>query len=59
MSPRGPGDYLALHNVACVYATPAKRDPQRAAEFDALALEVLRRGVELGEESRNGPDARG
>jgi len=43
----GAGDYLNLHNVACIYAELALIDKKRAAEFGDLSLVLLRRDVEL------------
>jgi Flp pilus assembly protein TadD len=54
----GGGDYLLLHNVACVYAKLSERDPARAREFQELALVYLRREVELWRRDRTGPDPR-
>jgi tetratricopeptide (TPR) repeat protein len=54
----GGGDYLLLHNVACVYGKLSARDPKRAREFQDLALVYLRREVELWRRDRTGPDPR-
>ncbi|MCI0462296.1 MAG: tetratricopeptide repeat protein [Gemmataceae bacterium] len=51
------GDYLTLHNIACVYGKLSENDPQRAREFQDLALVYLRREVELWRRDRSGPDA--
>jgi serine/threonine protein kinase/Flp pilus assembly protein TadD len=52
----GGGDYLILHNIACVYGKLSQSDPQRAREFEDLALVYLRREVELWRRTRTGPD---
>ncbi len=43
----GAGDYLVLHNIACVYATLAQTDKDRATEYEDLAVDHVRRAVEL------------
>jgi Flp pilus assembly protein TadD len=52
----GAGDYLVLHNVACVYAKLAQTDGDHAAEYEDLAIENLRRAVELWRRGGTGPD---
>ncbi len=66
----GPGDYLVLHNVVCVYAKLAEKYAllarkdaklsetyaQRARECEELALDLMRREVELWRRERRGPD---
>ena len=54
----GAGDYLVLHNVACIYAKLSGKDPKRARELQDMALDVMRREVELWERDRRGPDPR-
>jgi hypothetical protein len=39
----GAGDYLILHNVACIHAELSRQDPKS----EDLALDVLQRAVEL------------
>jgi serine/threonine protein kinase/lipoprotein NlpI len=51
-----PGDYLLLHNVACVYGKLSERDPKRQREYEDLALTYLRREVELWQKDRSGPN---
>jgi tetratricopeptide (TPR) repeat protein/predicted Ser/Thr protein kinase len=53
----GGGDYLILHNVACIYAKLAQTDAQRTVEYEDLALDHLRRGVELWRKGGTGPSA--
>jgi tRNA A-37 threonylcarbamoyl transferase component Bud32/predicted Zn-dependent protease len=43
----GGGDYGVLHNVATVYAALAVGDPARQAEHEDMAIDSLRRAVEL------------
>ena len=43
----GGGKYLVIHNIACVYAKLAQTDTARAAEYEDLAVDHLRRAVEL------------
>jgi serine/threonine protein kinase/tetratricopeptide (TPR) repeat protein len=57
-----PGDFMLLHNVACVYGKLAEKayksnDPKRAREYEDVALVLLRREVELWERDRSGMDA--
>jgi Flp pilus assembly protein TadD len=52
----GGGDYLILHNIACVYGKLSQTDPPRAREFQDLALVFLAREVELWRRDRSGPD---
>jgi serine/threonine protein kinase/Tfp pilus assembly protein PilF len=52
----GSGDYLVLHNVACAYARLSQTDSDRAAEYEDLALDQLRRAVELWKRAGKGPD---
>jgi tetratricopeptide (TPR) repeat protein len=52
----GAGDFLILHNSACVYAKLSEVEPKRAAEFEDLALDHLRRAVELWKRDRTGPN---
>lgn len=54
----GAGDYLILHNVACIFAELATRSPDRAADYEQSALDVLSRGIQLWQKGdRSGPDA--
>ncbi len=52
----GSGDYLVLHNVACVYGKLSEKAPKRAREYEDLALACLYREVELWRRERKGPD---
>lgn len=49
-------DYLILHNVACVFAKLSEVEPERAREFEDLALDYLARAVELWRRDRTGPN---
>jgi Flp pilus assembly protein TadD len=50
------GDFLILHNVACVFAKLSDTDSANAREFEDLALDNLRRAVELWKRDRSGPN---
>src|SRR5262249_27461975 len=52
----GAGDYLILHNVACVYAKLAQSDRPGAKEYEDLAIDYLGRAVELWRRDPSGPD---
>jgi tetratricopeptide (TPR) repeat protein len=52
----GSGDYLVLHNIACIYGKLSEKEPQRAREYEDLALACLYREVELWRKDRKGPD---
>jgi tetratricopeptide (TPR) repeat protein len=52
----GAGDFLILHNAACVYAKLSEVEPKRATEFEDLALDHLRRAVDLWKRDRTGPN---
>jgi serine/threonine protein kinase/Flp pilus assembly protein TadD len=54
----GAGDYLILHNVACIYAELAAASPDKAAAYERSALDILERGLQLWKKgNRTGPDA--
>lgn len=54
----GAGDYLILHNVACIYAELAARSPARGPDYEQAALDVLSRGLRLWQQgNRSGPNA--
>jgi lipoprotein NlpI/tRNA A-37 threonylcarbamoyl transferase component Bud32 len=52
----GSTDYLALHNIACVYGKLSEKLPARAREYQDLALTCLQREVELWLKDRRGPN---
>jgi tetratricopeptide (TPR) repeat protein len=52
----GAGDYLILHNVACIHAALSQADARRAAEHQDRAVAVLQRAVELWKLGGAGPD---
>jgi tetratricopeptide (TPR) repeat protein/tRNA A-37 threonylcarbamoyl transferase component Bud32 len=52
----GAGDYLVLHNVACAYARLSQTDTDRAVEYEDLAIDQLRRAVELWQRGGTGPN---
>jgi Flp pilus assembly protein TadD len=43
----GAGDYLVLHNTACIYAELSEADSKRLQEYQDLALDELGRAIEL------------
>jgi tetratricopeptide (TPR) repeat protein/tRNA A-37 threonylcarbamoyl transferase component Bud32 len=43
----GGGDYGILHNVACIYAALARSDAVRRKDYEGLAIDALRRALEL------------
>jgi tetratricopeptide (TPR) repeat protein len=45
----GAGDYLVLHNVACIYGRLSRDDAARATDYQDTAVALLRRAVELWE----------
>ncbi len=52
----GAGDYLVLHNVACIFATLSDKEPAQK-EFQDLALDQLYRAVDLWKKGgKTGPD---
>ncbi len=54
----GAGDYLILHNVACIYAELAAASPDKAEGYEQSALDILERGLALWQKgNRSGPDA--
>lgn len=53
---QGGGDYLVLHNIACVYAKLAQTDSEHAREYEGLGLDHLHRAVELWRKSPSGPN---
>ncbi len=52
----GADDYLAVHNVACIYAELSRADSGRATEHLNVAMRLLRRAVELRGGGTAGPD---
>jgi tetratricopeptide (TPR) repeat protein len=52
----GGGDYLILHDVACIYATISDADLARQSEYEDLAIAMLRRALELWRSGTSGPD---
>ena len=54
----GAGDYLILHNVACIYAELAVGTPDKAEGYEQSALDILERGLALWQKgNRFGPNA--
>jgi len=57
-----PGDFMQLHNAACVYGKLAEKayrsnDKKRAREYEDAALVIRRREVELWARDRSGLNA--
>ncbi len=53
----GAGDYLVLHNVACVYGALSKMELPRAKEHQDTTLDHLRRAVDLWKKGdKKGPN---
>jgi tetratricopeptide (TPR) repeat protein/tRNA A-37 threonylcarbamoyl transferase component Bud32 len=50
----GAGDYLILHNVACIFAALSEANPQRATEYQDMAVALLQQAVELWRRSGTG-----
>ncbi len=46
----GGGDYVVVHNVACIFAVLGDTEPPRTKEFHDLVFEQLRRALALWEE---------
>jgi tetratricopeptide (TPR) repeat protein len=44
---QGGGDYLTLHNVACIYARLYRNTPSASPAYQDLAVELLGRDLEL------------
>ena len=52
----GPGDFLILHNVACIFAKLSEGEPDRRREYEDMTIDYLRRAVELWKRDRSGPN---
>jgi tetratricopeptide (TPR) repeat protein len=52
----GSGDYLALHNLACIYAELSKTDKGQAKEYQDMAIALLRRAITLWRRGGTGPN---
>jgi tetratricopeptide (TPR) repeat protein len=52
----GAGDYLILHNVACIHAILSQADNGRTTEHQDQAVAVLQRAVELWKRGGKGPN---
>jgi tetratricopeptide (TPR) repeat protein/tRNA A-37 threonylcarbamoyl transferase component Bud32 len=52
----GEGDYLILHNVACIYARLSQADDGRSTEHLDMTMALLQRAVELWKRKAAGPD---
>lgn len=53
----GAGNYLVLHNVACIYGELSRTVIECREEYENLALAALEREVSLSREAQGGPDA--
>ena len=54
----GGGDYLILHNIACIYARLSRSDKKRETAYQDLTIDLLRRAVDLWGRREAGPDER-
>jgi Flp pilus assembly protein TadD len=53
----GSGDYLVLHNIACIYGALSLTDPARTKQHQDITLEYLQRAVEFWKKgNKSGPD---
>ncbi|HKB40000.1 MAG TPA: protein kinase [Gemmataceae bacterium] len=52
----GAGDYLALHNLACIYAELSRTDKAQRKEHEDVAIALLVRAVELWRRGGLGPN---
>jgi Flp pilus assembly protein TadD len=52
----GAGDYLALHNLACIYAELAKSDRGQTKQHEDAAIALVQRAVELWRRGGSGPN---
>jgi hypothetical protein len=46
----GGGDYIVIHNTACIFAVLADNEPSLAKEYRDLLFEQLRRALERWED---------
>ena len=52
----GSGDYVVLHNVACIYGALSSTDPTRSQEYQEMAIDQLQQAVDLWKKgNRMGP----
>jgi Flp pilus assembly protein TadD len=52
----GYGDYLALHNLACIYAELSLADRGQEKQYQDTAIALLQRAVELWRRGGTGPN---
>jgi tetratricopeptide (TPR) repeat protein/tRNA A-37 threonylcarbamoyl transferase component Bud32 len=52
----GAGDYLMLHNTACVYAELSRSEKDQKKQHEDVAIALLQRAVELWRRDGVGPD---
>lgn len=52
----GAGDYLALHNFACIYAELSLADRSQTKQHQDVAIALLRRAVEVWRRGGAGPN---
>jgi tetratricopeptide (TPR) repeat protein len=48
-------NYLILHNVACIYAVLSQVEPGQAKQHQGMAMDLLRRAVDLSRRAGEGP----
>jgi tetratricopeptide (TPR) repeat protein/tRNA A-37 threonylcarbamoyl transferase component Bud32 len=51
-------DYRILHNVACAYSKLSELEKERQATYEDMAIDQLRRGIELWKLQKTGTDPR-
>jgi tetratricopeptide (TPR) repeat protein len=51
-------DYRILHNVACAYSKLSELEKDRQATYEDMAIDQLRRGIELWKVQKTGTDPR-
>ena len=52
----GPGDYLVLHNLACIYAELSRTDRGQAEQHQDAAMALIGRAVEVWRRGGTGPN---
>src|SRR5207244_3964239 len=52
----GGGDYLALHNLACIYAELSQADRDQAEQHQDAAIALISRAVEVWRRGGAGPN---
>ena len=51
------GNYMVVHNTACIFGALSRTDPLRAREYEDMAIDQLRHAIELWKKAnRQGPN---